>query len=133
MDSIPRLELDVKDRSQAATVLLLEQEDSLRRVIVLTLKQMGMKVLEASDAPSARKYLKNHNPDLFVLNFDHPSGKNGNLINLYREKTGVDQGGVLLTTTQRPDDNWRELYKPDIVVYKPFDIRYLVKRITTLT
>jgi DNA-binding response OmpR family regulator len=118
-----------KQHVEQKTVLLLEREASLRRVISVTLKQLGIKVWEAADASSARETLKNHTPDIFVLELDLPDINNGELIDLYRDRTGDTHGVVFLTTTQRPDDNWREEYQPDLVVYKPFDIRYLCRRI----
>jgi two-component system KDP operon response regulator KdpE len=133
MDSIPGLKMELDEDTKNATVLLLEQEDSLRRVIVLTLKQLGIDVLEASDENSARKCLERKTPDLFIINLDSPTGKKGQLIKLFREKSGDEQGAVLLTTTQRPEDKWRQRFRPDVVIYKPFDIRYLMRRIIALT
>lgn len=114
----------------SATVLLLETENSLRRVVAASLQQLGLRIIEAEDADAAREHLQDEAPDLFVLELDHPSGENGALIDAYREQS--DEGAVVLTTTERPKDDWRQRYQPEAVVYKPFDVRYLSRRIRHL-
>ncbi len=114
----------------SATVLLLETESSLRKVVAASLQQLGLRILEAEDAAAARQHLQDEAPDLFVLEFDPPSGENGALIEAYREHS--EEGAVVLTTTERPKDDWRQRYQPEAVVYKPFDVRYLSRRVRHL-
>ena len=114
----------------SATVLLLETESSLRRVVAASLQQLGLRIIEAEDADTARAHLQDKAPDLFVMELDHPSGDHGALIDAYREQS--DNGAVVLTTTERPKDDWRQRYQPEAVVYKPFDVRYLSRRVRHL-
>lgn len=114
------------------TVLLLESEPSLRRVVSLSLRQRGYQVLEAADSEAANELLEADKPDLLILELDHPHGENGRLIELYRENNEGAEGAVLLTTTHRPEESWRFRYRPDAVLYKPFDIRYLCRRVGAL-
>lgn len=114
----------------SATVLLLETETSLRKVVAASLQQLGLRIIEAEDAEAAREHLRQEAPDLFVLELDHPSGENGALIDAYRQQS--DEGAVVLTTTERPNDDWRQRYQPEAVVYKPFDVRYLSRRVRRL-
>lgn len=116
--------------TMSATVLLLESEDSLRKVVAASLQQLGLRIVEATNAEDARRRLAEEEPDLFVLELDHPSGDNGELIEAYRQQS--DDGPVLLTTTERPQDEWRERYQPEAVVYKPFDVRLLLERVRGL-
>lgn len=116
--------------SMSATVLLFETETSLRKVVAASLKQLGLRIVEAEDAETARRKLEAEQPDLFVLELDHPSGENGSLIDAYRRQS--DDGAVLLTTTERPSELWRQRYQPEAIVYKPFDVRYLCQRIDHL-
>lgn len=118
------------DTTMSATVLLLESEASLRKVVAASLQQLGLRIVEANDAEDARRRLAEEDPDLFVLELDHPSGDNGELIEVYRQQS--DDGAVLLTTTERPQDEWRERYRPEAVVYKPFDVRLLLQRVSGL-
>ncbi len=114
----------------STTVLLLETERSLRKVVAASLQQLGLRIIEAEDAEAARQHLQGDAPDLFVLELDHPSGDNGELIDAYRAQS--DEGAVVLTTTERPKDDWRQRYQPEAVVYKPFDVRYLLRRVRRL-
>jgi DNA-binding response OmpR family regulator len=116
-----------KSHDQTLSVLLLEHESKLRRAITVTLQQLNMKVFEASDAESARSILEHQTPRLLILEFDSTNGKTGELIEYFRRKNEKGQNLVLLTTSERPGDVWRQHYRPDIVVYKPFDIRYLTR------
>ncbi len=113
-----------------ATVLLLESEASLRKVVAASLRQLGLRIIQATDAQHARRLLKREEPALLVLELDHPAGKSGELIETFRQ--GTDEGVVLLTTTERPQDDWRRRYEPEVVVYKPFDVRMLAERVRRL-
>jgi DNA-binding response OmpR family regulator len=114
------------------TVLLLESEPGLRRVVSLSLRQRGYEVLEAADSEAANELLEVDKPDLLILELDHPHGENGRLIEQYRENNEGAEGAVLLTTTHRPEESWRFRYQPDAVLYKPFDIRHLCRRVGAL-
>lgn len=114
----------------SATVLLYERETSLRKVVAASLTQMGLRIVEAGSARAAWQKLESEQPDLFVLELDHPAGENGALIDAYREMDG--EGAVVLTTTQRPNDGWRQRYQPEAVIYKPYDVRFLCNRISGL-
>ena len=122
-----------KTHDQSLSVLLLEPESNLRRAIAVTLQQLNMHVFEAADAKSARSILEHQTPRLLILEFDSTNGWAGDLIDSFRQKNGNGQSLVLLTTSERPGDVWRQRYQPDIVVYKPFDIRYLTRCINEAT
>jgi DNA-binding response OmpR family regulator len=111
-------------------VLLLESEPSLRKVVAASLKQTGLRIIEAEDADSARMRLEEESPDLFVLELDHPAGEHGALIDAFRQQ--CDEGAVVLTTTERPREGWRHRYQPEAIVYKPYDVRLLSRRIRRL-
>jgi DNA-binding NtrC family response regulator len=113
-----------------ATVLLLETEASLRKVVAASLQQSGLHIIEAGDAEEARHHLTEESPAVFIVELDHPAGENGQLIETYRRDN--DDGAVVLTTTERPKDDWRQRYQPEAVVYKPFDIRVLAKSVRSL-
>lgn len=122
-----------KSHEQTLNVLLLEHETKLRRAITVTLQQLNMNVVEASDAESALSTLEQQTPQFLILEFDSTNGSTGELIDTFRQKNGNGQSLVVLTTSERPGDVWRKRYQPDIVVYKPFDIRYLTRCINGST
>ena len=118
--------------SPAPSVLLFEKDGGLRKSIFLTLRQQGFEVQEAADATGVRQILEKENPDLFVIDQDSSDGDAGALIDMFRERSPAGCQAVVVTTTQRVDDDWRKEYQPDIVVYKPFDIRFLYRNILKL-
>jgi two-component system phosphate regulon response regulator PhoB len=116
--------------TERTRILLLEGERRLRKAIVMSLKQLDVEIEEAPDAQEARVLLEdNPAPDILIVDLDYPEAKNSELIDLFRQKDGDEKRIVLVTTTERPKDKWRQSYHPDMILYKPFDIRYLIRRI----
>lgn len=113
------------------SILLIEHDPELRKVMKLTLEQNGLRVKAVERFANALQVLEQGDPDLFLVDFDLSDGDPGELIELFR-RNKEDKGAVLLTTTSRPDDHWRRTYQPDAVVYKPFDVRHLYRRILAL-
>jgi DNA-binding response OmpR family regulator len=115
------------------SILLIENDPELRKVMKISLEQNGMKVTAVSKPANAINYLEQEIPDFFMVDFEMNGGNPGELIKTFR-KTAEDKGGItLLTTTCRPDDDWRQKYQPDVVIYKPFDLRQLQRRIAALS
>lgn len=114
------------------TVLLVESEGSLRRVLSVSLNELGLRVLETPDTDCARDLINTERPDLLITEIDFPFGRNGELIEQFRNQKGDCSGSVVVTTTQRFGDAWRHRYQPDVTLYKPFDIRLLCKSVSKL-
>jgi DNA-binding NtrC family response regulator len=113
------------------TVLLVERDKDLRRVISASLAQMDVNVLEARDDKEARQILEKDHVKILIVEHDWKHSKNTNVIEAYREQMKGEIGKVLVTTKDRLDDNWREQQNPLTVLYKPFDVRYLCRLIKT--
>lgn len=116
----------------APHILLYERDPGLRKSIMLTLKHQGMEVMIAADEADVRQILENESPDLFVVDQDSSMGYSGELIEIFRRKSEGGRRAVMVTATQRVNDNWRQQYQPDAVLYKPFDIRFLYRQIKAL-
>lgn len=115
------------------TILLQETDSDLRKIIAMSLKQKGLRVLQAETADEASAILDDKYPDILMLDLDLPYGSCGTVIERYRKRSdGERSGAILLTTDRRPGDEWRKRYRPDAVIYKPYDIRYLLRRICSL-
>jgi DNA-binding response OmpR family regulator len=116
------------------TVLLFESESDLRKVVTACLEQIGLRVLEASDTASARKLITGEHPSLLLLELDFPDGKNSALIEDFRSISQHAKRScrVVIMTEQRIGDEWRRQYKPDFVIYKPFDTRFLCYRVASM-
>lgn len=124
--------MDQIDTLSTPTVLLVESEDSLRRIMSVSITELKIRVLEAADLESAMDMLKTEHPEVLVIEYDFPFGHNGKLIELFRRHKEKRQGYVVVTTTRRLDALWRRQYRPDATLYKPFDIRELCKTIKSL-
>jgi DNA-binding response OmpR family regulator len=124
--------MDTFETLSAPTVLLVESEDSLRRVISVSISELNIRVLEAVDLESAMDLLKNESPDVLIIEYDFPFGHNGELIETFRRSEENQEGYVIVTTTNRIANPWRYKYGPDAILYKPFDIRGLFKTVKSL-
>ena len=120
-----------RENGHVSSILLLESDPGLRKSIALSLQQNGIQVLEASDNTEALEILDRVPLTLFIIDCDS-STQCGNLIETFREKSSKQTGNVLLISMERLEDQWRQQYRPDAVIYKPFDIRYLYRRIKNL-
>jgi DNA-binding response OmpR family regulator len=109
-------------------ILLFEREQYLRKAIFLCLQELGINVIEAVDIDQARRVIEIKKPDIFILDLGFPIGEESSLIETFRAECG-DNKPVIVTTIDRPADLWRKKYLPDTILYKPFDVRYLVKRV----
>lgn len=118
---------------QAYSILLIENDPELRKVMKISLEQCGMRVTAVSKSFNVLKVLEDDIPDFFLVDFDFPGADPGKLIQVFRELKKDSRGFAMVTTTSRPDDNWRRRYQPDAVIYKPFDLRHLQRRISALT
>jgi CheY-like chemotaxis protein len=114
------------------TVLLVEGEERLRRVVSASLDQLGLRVLTAGEAQSALQILKDEHPEVLIVENDHPHGNNGEVIDVFRGEENDLPRPVVVTTTQRLGDQWRKQYQPQVAIYKPFDVRHLSRVVGTL-
>lgn len=118
----------------SVSLLVLETDPDLRRAITVSLAQEGgWRVLPAESAEAAEYLLQRETPEVIVLGLDHPHETAGKIMDLFRARAGKTRRGIaLVITTDRPSDEWRRTYQPDAVIYKPFDVRYLGRRIKNL-
>ncbi|HUF37942.1 MAG TPA: hypothetical protein VMN57_05415 [Anaerolineales bacterium] len=113
-------------------LLLLERDSELRRSVRLALEGDGVEVWSAPDAVRAREILAQRSPDLIVLDHENLAEHLGPLIAQYRGDGDGKGGIVLVTTARRIEDGWRLRHRPDFVIYKPFDVRFLCRRVKAL-
>ncbi|MEJ2010867.1 MAG: hypothetical protein P8X64_01435 [Anaerolineales bacterium] len=115
------------------TVLLIEPDHQLRRVIAATLEQKGLRVLQASDSGFAIRLLEREDPELMILDLN-PSVATDQLIAAFLDEDDnlpADEKSrpILITTLDRPDKQQLQEINPEAVIYKPFDVRYLYRRV----
>jgi DNA-binding response OmpR family regulator len=119
----------VEDKSQ---VLIIEHDPALRKIMEISLEQAGISVEAISGYADALVILQQGPPEVFILDIDLRDGVPEKLIAAYREHPNSKNGTVMISTANRLEDKWRRQHRPDSVIYKPFDMRYLVKKILSL-
>jgi DNA-binding response OmpR family regulator len=110
-----------------------EHDAALRKAIGLCLQEDGWRILAASDATEACRVLERETPEVLVLNAGPSPDRRGAAVASFRERREPGRRGfVVVTADQHLEEAWRREYRPDAVVFKPFDIRHLARRISRL-
>jgi two-component system OmpR family response regulator len=121
------------DPNRQSSLLLVETDAELRRAVTFCLKENGWRILPAGDLEEACRILERETPEILVLDMESPPDRQGMVIEKFREQQADGRrGSVLIATDQRLEEAWRHKYQPDVVVFKPFDVRYLHRRILRL-
>lgn len=115
------------------TVLLLESEVGLSRSISAHLEQHDMRVYHASDLDTARAMLETVEPDILITELDNKDPQNGTLIRQCREAPTDRDPLILVTTFDRLDDEILERFRPDVILQKPFDVRWLTHKVKSIS
>lgn len=113
------------------SVLVVERELALRNAMLISLVGLGLDARQAGSGEDAARILDHFTPDVLIVDFDYPEGRNARLIETYRQRLGECAQPVIVTTTQRLTESWRRMCEPISVLYKPFDIRLLIKILTS--
>jgi CheY-like chemotaxis protein len=124
---------NLQSQGNRTYVLLIEHDPELRKIMDLSLQQAGFIIVAFSRYANALQIMKQNPPDIFVVDFELRDGDPGKLITAYRQNPNFPAGSVVVTTTERLEDEWRRTHQPDAVVYKPFDMRYLIRLIGMFT
>ena len=120
------------EKKKASTVLLVESDEGLRRVITASLERLGLRVIEADTPSTALRIITTMEIDLLIVEHDFPDGNNCKLITAFCQQNPKHHDAVVVTTTQRPSGEFRREVKPGATIYKPFDIRRLCKLINSI-
>jgi DNA-binding response OmpR family regulator len=113
------------------TVLVVDDEPTIREIVVTYLKRDGYRTLEAADGDRARELIENERPDLVVLDVMLP-GTDG-LELCRRIRSGSHLPVIMLTARGEESDRivGLELGADDYVT-KPFSPRELAARVRTV-
>lgn len=111
-----------------ASILVVEDEPSIREVVTLYLERAGYQVNCVSDGSAALAFLANNTPDLVVLDLMLP-GVDGFEITRYLRQRG-DTPIIMLTARRAETDRIAGLEMgADDYVVKPFSPQELVSRV----
>ena len=113
-------------------ILVVEDEVSIRKLIVFNLERSNFDVLEAGDGKSALRYVKDEKPTLVVLDLNLPDMDGFELCTKFKE---LDPDIPIIMVTARGQDMEKimglELGADDYIV-KPFNPLELVARIRSV-
>jgi DNA-binding response OmpR family regulator len=118
----------MEDIMDHATILVIDDEPSIREVVSLYLRRAGYEVVVASDGQAALEALADHTPDLVVLDLMLPH-VDGYEITRYLRAEGSTP--IIMLTARREETDrilGLEMGADDYVV-KPFSPRELVSRV----
>jgi two-component system KDP operon response regulator KdpE len=116
---------------KAATILVVDDEPQIRRVLRTTLSAEGYTILEARDGAEAFEKVRNAKPDLILLDMNMP-GLDG--LQTCREiRSDSEIPIIMLTVRSAEKDKVRALDAgADDYVVKPFGIQELLARVRAL-
>ncbi len=113
------------------TVLIVDDEASIREMIAVALEMADYRVLEAENAQTAHAMVVDHQPDLVLLDWMMPGTSGIELARrLKREDTTRELPIIMLTAKSEEDNKIQGLEAgADDYITKPFSPRELVARL----
>ncbi len=122
---------DRQGRRQAATVLLVDDEDQLRRVMRDLLERDGYTVIEAREGVEALDQVDRHGPDIIVLDLNLPGLDGYGVLSHLRSRRGTEHIPVVVLTARGDEENEVRVFEfgADDFLSKPFRARALSARL----
>ena len=118
-------------RGRGACVLLVEDEDQLRRVMKDLLQREGYTVAEARDGIQALDEVDRHAPDVILLDLNLPGIDGYSVLSQLRSRPATREIPIMVLTAKGDEDNEVRVFElgADDFVTKPFRARALTARI----
>ncbi len=112
-------------------ILLVEDDEAIRRMVVFNLERAGFETLEAGDCQQARVAIADHRPDLILLDWMLPDMSGPEFARaLRRDDDTRELPVIMLTARSMEDDKVRGFDSgADDYITKTFAARELVARI----
>jgi type IV pilus assembly protein PilB len=123
-----------KSGKRQATVLLVDDEDQLRRVMRDLLEREGYAVAEARDGVQALDEVDRHAPDVIVLDLNLPGLDGYSVLSQLRSRQNTKSIPVIVLTAKGDEDNEVRVFElgADDFLTKPFRARALSARLEAL-
>jgi type IV pilus assembly protein PilB len=118
-------------RGQGACVLLVEDEEQLRRVMQDLLQREGYRVAEARDGIQALDEVDRFAPDVIILDLNLPGLDGYGVLAQLRSRPATREIPVMVLTAKGDEDNEVRVFElgADDFVTKPFRARSLTARL----
>jgi type II secretory ATPase GspE/PulE/Tfp pilus assembly ATPase PilB-like protein/CheY-like chemotaxis protein len=119
------------DRPAGAKVLLVDDEDQLRRVMRDLLERDGYDVIEAADGVEALDQVDRHGPDIIVLDLNLPGLDGYGVLSHLRSRRVTQHIPVVVLTARGDEENEVRVFEfgADDFLSKPFRARALSARL----
>jgi DNA-binding response OmpR family regulator len=115
----------------ARTVLVVEDDPSIRKLLTLTLKRDGYASMEATSVSSAMDAVRRQKPDLVLLDVNLPGGTGFDVLRMLREiHSGAELPVIILSALSQENNVVRglQLGAQDYLT-KPFGLSELSQRV----
>jgi CheY-like chemotaxis protein len=118
-------------QSKGIVVLLVDDEDDLRRVMRDLLEREGYTVQEARDGVQALDQVDRHAPDIIVLDLNLPGLDGYSVLSQLRSRNATRNIPVIVLTAKGDEDNEVRVFElgADDFLSKPFRARALPARL----
>ena len=116
------------------TILIVDDEDDLRRLVDFNLRSAGYNTLQAANGAEALSLLKLHKPDLIILDLMLPDFQGTDICRQIKQSPKTNQIPVLILSARGAEIDrvvGFEIGADDYVV-KPFSVRELTLRIRAI-
>jgi DNA-binding response OmpR family regulator len=113
------------------TVLVVEDDPSIRKLLTLTLKRDGYASMEATSVSSAMDAVRRQKPDLVLLDVNLPGGTGFDVLRMLREiHSGAELPVIILSALSQENNVVRglQLGAQDYLT-KPFGLSELSQRV----
>jgi CheY-like chemotaxis protein len=120
--------------SNASTILVCEDDSSLRLLFRLTIEPRGYQVVEAGDGRSGIELARSVEPDLAIIDMQLPDCSGIEVARTIKEIPGLEKTPILMATgSMQPGDRLTaEDAGVDAILYKPFNMIRLITEIQRL-
>ena len=114
-----------------ATILVIEDDPSIRKLAAVNLRARGHRVIEADRAETGLAQWRDHLPALVLLDIKLPDLRGWDVLNAIRAQVQVPTTPVIVMTASGIDMEASARRFPNVVkvLIKPFDIHDLVRAV----
>jgi DNA-binding response OmpR family regulator len=113
------------------SILVVEDDEFIRELMVAILEDEGFAVLAADDAATALRLAEERRPDVILQDLSMPGSTGEKLIAAYRELPNA--GSSIVVVSGRTNlETIAQLAGADAFVAKPFDLTQLVDTVRTV-
>ncbi len=121
------------DEHHSPTVLLVEDEDTLRSLLVRQLRQIGYRVIEASNGKEALDlFAENAEVDLLVTDLMMPCMGGIELVSRVRKQKQSLPVLVISGYLDSASSDLEQIEEPFSALRKPFTLRVLAEKVETI-